>query len=285
MIEIKVDKKLHGSDGDMDLNIDIKIKEYDFVALGGKSGSGKTTLLRILAGLEDANGNIKIGDDVWLNKDYKLPIQKREIGFVFQDYALFENMSIIGNLLYVKNDLILAHKLLEMTELISIKHLMPSTLSGGQKQRVAICRAMMNNPNLLLLDEPLSALDNTMRKKLQKELVSLHKQFNTTIIMVSHDSSEIYNLASRVITLDNGQIISDGSPKNILLNTKVSQKLTLQGEILDIKKVNITYIAIVYMGGQLVEVEIENPKLNNLSIGDNIIVTTKICNPNIKKLS
>ena len=104
MLKIDIEKKLHGSQGDMYLDVDIEIKEGELVALNGKSGSGKTTLLRILAGLEEASGTIKIADKVWQDDKTFLATQKRKIGFVFQDYALFENMSVRDNLLYVKRD-------------------------------------------------------------------------------------------------------------------------------------------------------------------------------------
>ncbi|GKT31793.1 molybdenum ABC transporter ATP-binding protein, partial [Aduncisulcus paluster] len=165
--------------------------EGDFVALAGQSGSGKTTLLRILAGLEEAQGTIQVGDESWLDDTKSLPVQKRKIGFVFQDYALFPNMSVEENLLYVTKDKLLADKLLEMIELSELRDRFPNTLSGGQKQRVSLCRAMMNKPKLLLMDEPLSALDPNMRTKLQYEILTLHKEFGTTTIMVSHDPSEI----------------------------------------------------------------------------------------------
>ena len=101
---IKINKQLHGSNGLMDLDVDVKIQEGDFVALAGQSGSGKTTLLRILAGLEKANGVIQVGDEIWQDEKQALATQKREIGFVFQDYALFANMSVLDNLLYVNKD-------------------------------------------------------------------------------------------------------------------------------------------------------------------------------------
>ena len=109
MIKIKINKQLHGSSGKMDLDINLDIKQGEFLALAGLSGSGKTTLLRILAGLEEASGSIKINDSIWLDDKVCLAPQKREIGFVFQDYALFTNLSIINNLLYVNKDIQLAN--------------------------------------------------------------------------------------------------------------------------------------------------------------------------------
>ena len=138
MIRIKINKQLHGSSGKMDLDINLDIKQGEFLALAGLSGSGKTTLLRILAGLEEASGSIKINDSIWLDDKVCLAPQKREIGFVFQDYALFTNLSIINNLLYVNKDIQLANHLLEITELSELKNRLPQTLSGGQKKSMMI---------------------------------------------------------------------------------------------------------------------------------------------------
>lgn len=279
MISIDIHKRLHGSNGNMHLDINLDIDEGDFVALAGESGSGKTTLLRILAGLEDSTGSIKIGNEIWQNENFKLSVQKRKIGFVFQDYALFPNMTVEQNLLFVNKDQTLASHLLNLTDLIELKDRLPNTLSGGQKQRVSLCRAMMNRPKLLLMDEPLSALDPTMRTKLQQEILTLHKTFNTTTIMVSHEPSEIYRLASRVIVLNQGNVIEDGTPKDILLKTSGSQKFSFEGELLEIQKVDVIYIAIVAIGQQLVEVVVDQSQAQNLTVGKHVTVSTKAFAP------
>ncbi|MCK9490571.1 MAG: ATP-binding cassette domain-containing protein [Sulfurimonas sp.] len=281
MIKIDIKKELFGSQKEMTLNIDLSIEQGEFLALSGVSGSGKTTLLRILAGFEDAQGVISVDDEIWLDQKTTLPPQKRAIGFVFQDYALFNNMSVLQNLLYVKKDEALASHLLNITELSELKNRHPNTLSGGQKQRVALCRAMMGEPKLLLMDEPLSALDSKMRTKLQSEILALHKEFKTTIIMVSHDPSEIYRLASRVVVLEQGVIVNEGKPKDILLKTSGSQKFSFSGELLDIKKVDVIYVAIVAIGQQLVEVVITQDEAKNLTIGDTVELSTKAFTPMI----
>jgi len=281
MIELNITKKLHGANGVMQLECKITIQEGEFVALSGKSGSGKTTLLRILAGLEDANGEISVTGKKWLHTTQTLPPQKREIGFVFQEYALFDNMTIEQNLLYVANDKKLAQHLLEMTELSEMKKRYPHALSGGQKQRVSICRALMKRPKILLLDEPLSALDPLMRTKLQNELLSLHKEFQTTTIMVSHDPSEIYRLASRVIVLESGKITKDGKPADILLKKQGSQKFSFEGELLEIKKVDVIFIAIVAIGQQLVEVVLSKSEAKPLQVGQKVTLSTKAFSPTI----
>jgi molybdate transport system ATP-binding protein len=222
MVKIDIDKKLHGADGEMVLDVNLSIEEGAFVALAGKSGAGKTTLLRIVAGLESSSGVIQIAGDVWQSEDFSLATQERKIGFVFQDYALFPNMTVEENLLFVNRDKALSKHLLELTELSQLAKRRPSMLSGGQKQRVSLCRAFMNRPKLLLMDEPLSALDPAMRTKLQNEILTLHKEFGTTTIMVSHDPSEMYRLASRVVVLEEGKVVADGLAKDVLLKTSGS---------------------------------------------------------------
>jgi len=281
MIKIQIHKNLHGINKDTDLDVNIEIKSGEFLAISGKSGSGKTTLLRILAGLEKAKGKIEVNGEIWLDEKNSLIPQKRGIGFVFQDYALFENMSVLRNLLFVKKDINLASHLLQITELSALKNRSTKTLSGGQKQRVSLCRAMMNRPKLLLLDEPLSALDSEMRAKLQTEILSLHKEFKTTTIMVSHDPSEIYKLSSRVLILDNGKIIKDGTAKKVLLKTSGSQKFSFSGELLEIKKVDVIFIAIVSIGQQLVEVVINESEAKCLKIGQTVNLSTKAFSPSI----
>ena len=284
MISLNIKKELHGSNGVMNLDINLSLQNGEFVALSGVSGSGKTTLLRVLAGLEEAFGEIIVDGEIWLNEKIKKPIQKRDIGFVFQDYALFPNLSVIDNLLYVKKDKDLAKQLLSLTDLYELKNRYPNSLSGGQKQRVSLCRALMKRPKILLMDEPLSALDPHMRLKLQDEILTLHKEFKTTTIMVSHDPSEMYKLASRVLVLKDGKIIDDGLPKDILLKTQGSQKFSFEGELLDIIKVDVINIAIVAIGRQIVEVVSSNIEDQNLIIGEKVNVSTKAFSPTIKKI-
>jgi molybdate transport system ATP-binding protein len=274
MINININKSLYGSNGKMDLDINLEIKNNEFIALSGDSGSGKTTILRILAGLEKSKGQIVVDGTIWQKDNYSLPTQKREIGFVFQDYALFNNMTVEQNLLFVKNNKQLSTKLLKMTNLEKLKDRLPASLSGGQKQRVSLCRAYMNQPKLLLMDEPLSALDSSMRTKLQNEILTLHKEFGTTTIMVSHDLSEIYRLSSRVLILKNGIIIDDSTPKDILLKNTNDTNLSFQGELLDIIKVDIINIAIVSVGQQIIKIVVSNLQIKNLIIGSKVNIST-----------
>jgi len=281
MLEVDIYKKLQGSAGEMALDINLSVKEHEFIALSGESGSGKTSLLRILAGLEEAEGSIRFADEIWLDEKRSFPTQKRGIGFVFQDYALFANMSVEQNLLYVNRDKALARHLLKLTHLDALKERLPASLSGGQKQRVSLCRALMNRPKLLLMDEPLSALDPQMRRQLQNDILNLHKEFGTTTIMVSHDPSEIYRLASRVFVLEQGKIIKEGTSKELFLKAQGSQKFSLRGELLDIIKADVIYIGVVSIGQQIVEVVLDEKEAKVLQVGQSVQVNTKAFTPSL----
>jgi len=274
MIFIDIKKRLFGALGEMVLDIKLNIKREEFLSISGESGSGKTTLLRILAGLEEAEGKIILEDGtIWLDSSKRVSLkpQKREIGFVFQDYALFPNMTIEKNLLFANQDPKLAKHLLEITNLYPLKDRYPNSLSGGQKQRVAIARALMRRPKLLLMDEPLSALDLEMRTKLQEQILLLHREFKITTIMVSHDLAEIYSLSNRVIILKNGKIIKNGTPKEILLNQK-SPNFELIGKILSIQKADILSSAVISIGGELLFISLDSFIAKNLKRGDSIKV-------------
>ncbi len=284
MIDIDISKELYGAEGIMAMRVKLKIENNSFLAITGSSGSGKTTLLRIIAGLEKANGTIKVDNEIWLSHTSFLPVQKRRIGFVFQEYALFENMTIEQNLLFVNKDIKLAEKLLKITELLPLKDRYPTNLSGGQKQRVALCRAMMNNPRILLLDEPLSALDWHMREKLHKEILQLHKEFGTTTVMVSHDPSEIYKLANRVAVMKDGSIEKEGNPSEVLLKSNGSQKFSFEGEIVDIYQADIAYIAVVAIGRQLVEVVVTKNEAKSLKKGSKVKASVKAFTPTLSRI-
>ena len=137
-------------------------------------------------------------------------------------------MTVEQNLLFVNHDQALASRLLELTELTALSSRNVKGLSGGQKQRVSLCRAMMKKPKLLLMDEPLSALDPAMRSKLKEEILILHKTFGTTTIMVSHDTDASYHLADRILVLDHGKLILDGTPDETLISdTTVTYALNI----------------------------------------------------------
>jgi molybdate transport system ATP-binding protein len=250
MIKLDIKKVLFGAKGEMLLDVSLDIKRGEFLVLRGESGSGKTTLLRVLAGLESAKGRVEVDGEVWLDGDKNIFLapQKREIGFIFQDYALFPNMSVEENLLFVNRDLELAKHLLDITNLFYLKNRYPNSLSGGQKQRVALARALMRRPKLLLMDEPLSALDPKMRLRLQEQILELHKEFKTTTIMVSHDLAEIYTLADRVVLMEFGKVIEIANTRDLLLEN--SNHLELIGKVLSLDTDSI----IVLIGKDIVRV-------------------------------
>ncbi len=255
------------------LDLEFKINNGEFVALYGKSGSGKSTILRLLAGFDKPDSGVISSDGViYYNKDIFLPPQKRNIGYLFQDYALFPNMSVIQNLLFAKNDIKFATELLELAELLEFKNAYPHTLSGGQKQRTALARALMRRPKILLLDEPLSALDAKLRIKLQDYLSQIHKKYNMSIILVSHDKHEIYRLSNHIYEIDNGKIIQSGTPKELFLSSNLDQNINLLATILEINSQSIT----CEYANQIYKIPATN--INKFKIGDTITLSTQISN-------
>ncbi|MDX9757402.1 MAG: ATP-binding cassette domain-containing protein [Sulfurimonas sp.] len=290
MIKINIKKTLNTADGKIVLHVNKEIKEGDFLTLFGKSGSGKTTLLRILAGLENPDsGEVKVGDEVWFDSSKKinLPPQKRGVGFVFQDYALFPNMSVKKNLLFAlknQNESARVDEILEIMELENLSLMMSDQLSGGQKQRVAVARALVSSPKLLLLDEPLSALDHAMRVKLQDELLAVHKKFDVTSILVSHDVSEVFKLSSRVFKISLGDITDDGTPSEVFASSNLSGKFKVAGEVLSINKSDILYVIDVMANNEVLKITAVKKDIENLSVGDKILISSKAFNPIFTKI-
>ena len=192
-------------------------------------------------------------------------------------------MNVMKNLLFANNDLNLARKLLGLVEMSSLENAAISQLSGGQKQRAALARALMRKPEILLLDEPLSALDNTMREKLQDYLAKVHAEFDMTTILVSHDVAEIYKLASKVFVLDGGKIAQEGGPGEIFLRHRGSQKFSLPAKILEISKRDAIYVAVVSVGQQLCEVALSAAEAANLKPGDEASISAKAFGLNLQK--
>ncbi len=212
MIVIKVKKRLHGAEGDFWLDVELELRDGEFLVLFGPSGSGKTTLLRCVAGLErPEEGYIEVNGEVWFDskRGINLPPQKRHVGFVFQDYALFPNMSLLENVMYgmKRKDKEKALELLRKVRLEGLKDKRPNQISGGQKQRVALIRALAREPKVLLLDEPLSALDEELRAELQEELKSFQRSYNIPTLMVTHHKEEALRLADRIARIKEGRVV------------------------------------------------------------------------------
>ncbi len=201
------------------LPTDLDIAEGEIVSLLGPSGCGKTTLLRIIAGLEtaDPGASIRFKDDDMTNQ----PVERRKVGMVFQSYALFPNMSVRANIGYGLKMQRLAKAQIDarVDEVIALCRLEPyaaraiTALSGGQRQRVALARAFAPRPRLLLLDEPLSALDAALRGQLRDELAELLRQFGITAIFVTHDQDEAMAIADRVAVMSQGRVAQIGTPE------------------------------------------------------------------------
>ena len=204
-------------------NLNFDLMEGEFLSILGPSGCGKTTLLRILIGLESADsGEILKGD-----KDISyLPSSQRGMGIVFQNYALFPNMTVLQNVEYAlklnketkPQAREIALRTLEQVGLMDQKDKRPNQLSGGQQQRVAIARTLATNPDIILLDEPISALDVTNREIMKAELKSLQKKFNATMLFITHDQEEAFFLSDRIMVMDQGNVEQLDTPLEIYRN-------------------------------------------------------------------
>ena len=290
MIQLDIQKQLKAEDGPMVLQLRTEIQRGEVVALYGPSGSGKTSTLRMIAGLMKPDaGTISFSGTPWFDSIRKTNIQpgKRNIGYVFQDYALFPNMTVLQNLRFAQkkgsNGQMLS-TVLEMVELGDLQNQKPHDLSGGQKQRVALARALVQEPEILLLDEPLTALDPKMRLKLQDYLVRVHSEFNLTTLLVSHSISEISRLSNKVIALEKGKIVREGTPEEVLLQQDVSGKFKFVGEILALEKADLMYVVHVLVQEQTIRVIATAEEARGLRPGDQVVVASKAFNPIIYKI-
>ena len=215
-------------------NISLEISKGEFITLLGSSGCGKTTTLRIIAGLEQPDAG-----SVWLDgrEVTGLEPNQRDVNTVFQNYALFPHMNVAENIGYglklkkvPKSEIRKkVSQMLELVQLEGYEKRKPSELSGGQKQRVAIARALVNNPKVLLLDEPLGALDLQLRRAMQIELKHLQKKLGITFIYITHDQEEAINMSDRIAVMKDGRIEQIGTPDEIYNHPKTSYVATFVG--------------------------------------------------------
>jgi len=291
VIYIDIKKQMFTANGEMNLAIRTEIQSGELVALFGLSGAGKTTLLRILAGLVTPDsGIIKFGSTVWFDseKQFNITPQERNISLMFQDYALFPNMTVEQNIQYAQSeyDPKRISELLSIFGLSEFRKRKPNGLSGGQKQRVALARALAHKPQLLLLDEPLSALDAEMRAMLQNEILQAHQLSGVTTIMVSHDLNEVFRLATQVLVIEHGIIQRSGTPEDVFSDNNISGKVQITGQIARIENhETINIVTVISGNNQITKVIAFNNDIENLNLGDHVIVFTKAFNPIITKLN
>lgn len=237
-------------------NVSLEIKENEFFSLLGPSGCGKTTLLRIIAGLEDVDdGDVLLDDKSILG----IPANKRPVNTIFQNYALFPHLNVYENIAFpLRLKKLSEHEIKEKIEwLLSLVKLeehakkKPVQLSGGQKQRVSLARALANEPKVLLLDEPVSALDAKLRQELLIELDNLHDKVGITFIYVTHDQSEAISVSDHVAVMNNGMIVQYGtpyevyeSPVNSFVSTFIGESNLMKGKV---KKIlSDTYVLVEF---------------------------------------
>jgi molybdate transport system ATP-binding protein len=199
------------------LNVDLHLPARGVIVLFGDSGSGKTTLLRCIAGLEKApEGRLIVNGEIWQDERHWLPTHKRGLGYVFQEASLFTHLTVMGNLLYGKRRILDDQKvsLDQAIELLGISHLLdrkPDRLSGGERSRVSIARALAANPSILLMDEPLAALDLKRKQEIIPYLERLHEALKIPVIYVSHSADEVARLADYLVVMEKGHALASGS--------------------------------------------------------------------------
>jgi len=230
--------------GPIPLNVAFSCGSNELLALVGPSGSGKTTTLRAIAGLyRPMGGRIVVGAQTWLDseRDIYVPANRRSVGLVFQSYALFPHMTALGNIMAAMGHRpraersARAHELLDMVHLGGLHDRRPAALSGGQQQRVAVARALAREPQLLLFDEPFSAVDRRTRRLLHAQLKELRTLVSVPIIMVTHDLAEVADLADRMCVIDGGDTLQIGTPREVMkrpANQRVRDALDVPLEVL-----------------------------------------------------
>jgi len=256
-------------------NLNFTLYDNKFITILGPSGSGKTTIIKLIAGFESSDNG-----DIFLNgiKVNNLPANKREVNTVFQNYSLFPHMNVYDNIAfglrmkkksqdYIDNAVSNSLKLIKMEKFADRK---PGELSGGQQQRVAVARAIVNKPLILLLDEPLSALDEKLRKEMQVELKSMQRDLGITFILVTHDQEEALSISDTVIVLNNGKIEQIGSPQEIYQTPVNSFVASFVGElnILDAKVEAVKENLLTVIVEEKCKYQLENK--NNFSAGEQI---------------
>jgi molybdate transport system ATP-binding protein len=295
ILSVQASKMLQTAEGPRLMDISFSLAAGRLLAVYGPSGSGKTTLLRILAGLvRPEAGYIEASGQVWFDpsRQVNLPTRHRSIGFVFQDFALFPNLTVRKQLEFAlpdRRDKALVDELLSLMELEELQRQRPAQLSGGQQQRVALARAIARRPKLLLLDEPLSALDEEMRLKLQEYLMKIHLRYGLTTLLVSHHLPEIFQLADEVIILEKGRIMGKGTPVSLFAGitgigpvAPISNTgFSAAGEIIAIIPAGAVFIVSVRCAGTMINVTASAAEITGWKIGRQVVVWSDSFRPKI----
>jgi molybdate transport system ATP-binding protein len=271
MLDFHFHKQLQTTQGWQDWEVSGQLPQGAVLGVYGVSGAGKTTFLRLLAGFEKAqDGHLKVGAEYWYNALQKIhwAPQKRRVGFVFQDYALFPNMTVQAHLEFATSNQALIQQLLTATNLLNLKKQYPAQLSGGQQQRLALARALALEPALLLLDEPLSALDGPLRQQLQGLLAQLHQTWNCTTVLVSHDVDELLQLADYLLVLEAGQAQWYEQPRAYF--EAQGLVVQLQAQVIAIHASSV----VVQVGQQQLTLPISPQQAQQLTIGQTLDLGT-----------
>lgn len=256
------------SKGDFQLELDLSLPTNGVIALFGASGCGKTTLLRVIAGLEKTEHvSVSFGNTRWQASNSFVPTHQRNLGFVFQNGALFEHLTVAENINFGVKRLPAGHSPInveQLIELLDLRHLLkrsPTQLSGGERQRVAIARALAVKPSLLLMDEPLSALDQPRKREILSYLASLYRQFSIPIFYVTHAIDEVARLAHYVVLMDKGRVIAQGHIAQMLSRPELT--ITHGDE------------AAVIISGEIASHDSQY-HLSDISIGEQVITVARV---------
>jgi molybdate transport system ATP-binding protein len=221
---MSIEARFHVDRGDFTLDVDLKVPARGVTAIFGPSGCGKTTLLRAVAGLEHCQeGFLRLESDIWQGEQWFLPVHKRPLAYVFQEASLFAHLDVRRNLEYGLKRVQQAKRKVSLDraiELLGIGQLLerkPDQLSGGERQRVAIARALAVSPRLLLMDEPLAALDQSRKQEVLPYLESLHQELEIPVLYVSHSTDEVARLADHLVLLEDGRVKASGAINEMLM--------------------------------------------------------------------
>ncbi|MFT6324424.1 MAG: molybdate transport system ATP-binding protein [Halieaceae bacterium] len=272
MIKVNIHIQLNGGKVEKEFTYQFQIENGSFVTIYGSSGGGKTTLLRSLAGfVRPKSGTIEVGHETLFNSSTGVNVsaQNRGLGMVFQDHKLFPNMTVLENLKFASptksNNKI--KELIDYFDLTELLKQYPANISGGQEQRVAIAQALVKSPSVLLLDEPMTALDFETRLLVQEALLKVQKNQGLTVLMVSHDLRETLRLSDQVILVDKGSVIKMGAPQDVFENV-YTIKQEIDGVVVGLEIINEEWSVNVLLGEKIINVTRALNEFADLKIGD-----------------